>query len=81
MLDDSKKKFLKGLLEASESVLRQDHPNPNRLGCPSASVIEQLASFSEENVPVDAEVIRHVTECYPCFRQLRELRLSRRREK
>jgi hypothetical protein len=77
MLDDSKKKFLKELLKASESVLRQDHPNPNRLGCPPASIIEQLASFSEEKVPVDAEVIRHITECYPCFRQLRELWLKR----
>lgn len=77
-MQDSKKKLLKELLEASERALQQDHPNPNRIGCPPPSVIEALAAFSEGDVTFEAEVIQHVTECYPCFHQLRELRLRRR---
>ena len=71
MPDDSKKKFLKELLEASEAVLQKDHPNPNRIGCPGQAVLEQVANFSAENITVEAQVIRHIAECYPCFRELR----------
>jgi len=78
MHDDSKKKFLKELLEASETVLQKDHPNPNRIGCPGPAVLRQLADFSEEHVPVETDVIRHITECFPCFRELREMRLRRK---
>ena len=78
MHDDSKKKFLKGLLEASETVLEKDHPNPNRNGCPGQAVLQQLADFSGEHAPVEADVIRHIAECYPCFRELREMRLRRK---
>ena len=78
MFDDPKKKFLKELLEASEAVLEKDHPNPDRIGCPGGAVLEQLANFSEEHVPVDAEVIRHINECHPCFHELREMRRKRK---
>ena len=74
MADDSKKKFLKELLEASEAVLQKDHPNPNRIGCPGQATLQQLADLS--GVLVEADVIRHVAECYPCFRELREMRLK-----
>lgn len=78
MPGDSKKKFLKALLDASETVLQKDHPNPNRIGCPGQAVLEELASFSEEHAPVDADAIRHISECYPCFRELRDMRLRRK---
>ena len=78
MLDDSKKKFLQELLAASETVLRKDHPNPGRVGCPGQAVLAELASLSEEHVPVEPDVIRHVTECFPCFRELREMRRQRK---
>jgi len=77
-MHDSKKKFLKELLEASETVLQKDHPNPNRIGCPGQAVLQQFADFSGEHVPVEATVIRHIAECYPCFRELREMRLRRK---
>lgn len=65
------------LSAASERVLQQDHPNPNRVGCPERSILEQLASFSESG-PFDYEILRHVTtECYPCFRDLRELKAKK----
>lgn len=78
MSNDSKKKFLKHLLEVSETVLEKDHPNPNRIGCPGHAVLEQLAHFSEEHITVEAEVIQHITECFPCFRELRAMRLKRK---
>ena len=74
MSEHSKKKFLKELMEASEAVLQKDYPNPNRIGCPGHAVLWMLANFSEEHVPVEADVIRHVAECYPCFHELREMR-------
>lgn len=78
MFDDPKKKFLRELLEASEVVLERDHPNPTRIGCPGSAVLERLANFSEERVPVEADVIRHVSECFPCFHELREMRVKRK---
>lgn len=78
MSDDKKKRFLNALLEASEAVLEKDHPNPNRIGCPGRAVLGELANFSEERVPVEADVIRHITECYPCFLELRGMRLRRK---
>lgn len=78
MFDDSQKKFFKELLQASEAVLEKDHPNPNRIGCPGRAILEQLANFSEEHVPVDADVIRHITECFPCFHELRQMRIGRK---
>lgn len=46
MLRDKRKKIsLKELLEASEETLREDHPNPNREGCPEHSLLETLAQF------------------------------------
>jgi hypothetical protein len=74
---NSKEQFLKKLMQASESVLEKDHPNPNRIGCPGHTVLKQLAEFSEGQVRVELDVIRHVAECFPCFHELRELRLSR----
>jgi hypothetical protein len=78
MHDDSKKKFLKELLAASETVLQKDHPNPNRVGCPDHAVLQRLADFSEEQIAPEPDVIRHVTECFPCFRALREMRRQRK---
>jgi hypothetical protein len=45
MLRESDKKF-QDLLSALETVLQQDHPNPNRVGCPPRSTLERLAQFS-----------------------------------
>lgn len=80
MPDNLRRKVtMKELSAASEKVLQEDHPNPDRVGCPDRSILEKLASFSEED-PCDDEVLRHVTtECYPCFRELRELRAKKSR--
>jgi hypothetical protein len=77
MLRESDKKF-QDLLAALETVLQQDHPNPNRVGCPSHSTLERLAQFSSgDDVPADETVLMHITECYPCAEELRRLRTTR----
>ena len=78
MFDDPKKKFLRELLAATETILQKDHPNPNRIGCPGHAVLQQLADFSEGQIAPEPDVIRHVSECFPCFRELREMRRQRK---
>jgi hypothetical protein len=70
---------LKDLLAASEKVLQEDHPNPNREGCPERAVLERLADFSVEDEPFDPPVLLHIAECFPCFNELRQLRSLRGR--
>jgi hypothetical protein len=77
MLRESDKKF-QDLLAALETVLQQDHPNPNRVGCPPHSTLERLAQFSCGDLPVDQSVLMHISECYPCAEELRRLRTTRR---
>jgi hypothetical protein len=81
MTDDEREEpTMKELSAAAERVLQQEHPNPDRVGCPDRSILEQLANFSEEDPPFDSDVLRHVlTECYPCFRDLRELKSKKNR--
>lgn len=68
---------LKDLLAASEGALQEDHPNPNREGCPEHSVLERLADFSVDDPPFDPAVLLHIAKCFPCFNQLRQLRSLR----
>lgn len=70
---------LKELLAASEKALQEDHPNPNREGCPEHSVLERLADFSQDDPPFDPAVLLHISECFPCFNELRQLRAIRDR--
>jgi hypothetical protein len=40
--------------------------------------MEQLARFPEKKPPINRKVLLHVlTECYPCYSELRELRAKR----
>jgi hypothetical protein len=41
-------------------------------------VLQQLADFSEKEIAPEPDAIRHVTECFPCFRELREMRRQRK---
>jgi hypothetical protein len=79
MPDNARRKVtFEELSAASERVLQEDHPNPDRIGCPERSALERLATFSEEDPPFDQEILRHVTsECFPCYRELRELRAKK----
>jgi hypothetical protein len=70
-------KQFQDLLSALETVLQQDHPNPNRVGCPPRSTLERLAQFFGGDLPVDQSVLMHITECYPCAEELKRLRAAR----
>lgn len=71
-------KQFQDLLSALEIVLQQDHPNPNRVGCPPFSTLERLARFSSDDLPVEQTILMHITECYPCAEELRRLRTAQR---
>ena len=77
---DTKWKSLEARLEASENemmeafdrVVHADYPNPERHGCPGASVLQKLASAPES---FDCQAtLNHIGRCAPCLDELRELR-------
>jgi hypothetical protein len=46
------------------------NPNPERLGCPSAAALRELAGRKR---PIDDPLYAHLTKCSPCYRQFRAL--------
>lgn len=63
------------LIDAFETVVHRDFPNPERVGCPGSYILAQLVRR-----PADAQLsdlLEHVTECAPCFDDLKELRQGR----
>jgi hypothetical protein len=62
----------KALIAAFERVVRAEHANPQRHGCPGTSVLRQLAERPETFGP--GPVLRHIGQCAPCLRELKELR-------
>lgn len=61
-------------------LYRDEHPNPDRVGCPPFSVLEQLANFSEDQDAPDQHVVFHVfSECYPCYNDLLQLRAKQQK--
>jgi hypothetical protein len=49
-----------------ERTASEDHPNPERKGCPSQ---ETLAAFAQNprEFPMDDPIFEHVQNCSPCF--------------
>lgn len=63
------------LYSAVESVIRQDYPNPNRDGCPDRSVLERAAASPGGLNPAEnALFVQHIPRCWPCFKELKDLR-------
>lgn len=52
------------LIETFERVVREDYPNPERVGCPSQEVLEQAAA-SLTRAP--QSVLDHIAKCAPCL--------------
>ena len=69
----------KALIEAFERVVRAEHANPQRQGCPGNSVLRQLAVRPETFGP--GRVLRHIGHCAPCLRELKDLRRPDKHEK
>lgn len=53
-----------------ERTASEDHPNPERKGCPSP---ETLAAFARNPrlFPMDDLIFEHLQNCSPCFRWVR----------
>lgn len=53
------------LLAAARQSLSEDHPNPERSGCPEPEAIRLLAL---DPTKADSVLNLHLTICSPCFR-------------
>ncbi len=67
-------RVLRGLQEAA----RREFPNPERVGCPEAHIVEALA---RRRLPHTHPAAEHVTHCSPCYDEFMALRQRIRRER
>lgn len=67
-------RVLRGLQEAA----RREFPNPERVGCPGAHIVEALA---RRRLPHTHPAAEHVTRCSPCYGEFMALRQQIRRER
>lgn len=72
-----RKKELDDLIAAFGRRLREDHPNPERVGCPGPAALTWLATESE--ILGLNSVLDHVRQCAPCLDELRDLQVSSKR--
>jgi hypothetical protein len=70
----SERTELRDLLEAFEGVTKQDHPNPDRVGCPNRSRLVTLAGAPANGSSVDRSILSHLTRCWPCLNELKAIR-------
>ena len=62
----------KELMEAFETIIHEDFPNPQRIGCPGDEALLKLAEGSEQ--VQQTRLLAHIRQCAPCFDELKELR-------
>lgn len=67
-------RVLKGLQKAT----LRDFPNPERVGCPGAAVIERLAN---RRLSHTHEAVQHITHCSPCYAEFLGIRRHIRRRR
>jgi hypothetical protein len=67
-----RKEGLDDLITAFDRALHEDHPNPERVGCPGRPALTALAKESE---PVASDsLLEHIRHCAACLDELKELR-------
>ena len=56
-----------------EQTASEDHPNPERLGCPATEI---LTAFARDPRRFDMHdpIFEHLTSCSPCFQFVQELK-------
>ncbi len=59
------------LIEAFERVVREDYPNPERIGCPGLDVLKLVADSSAR---APQSVLDHLAKCAPCLEEYDRLR-------
>jgi hypothetical protein len=62
----------KDLIDTFESLVRRDFPNPGRIGCPGHDALARFAARPGD--PEISMLLEHVTQCAPCFDELKKLR-------
>ena len=73
-----RKKELDNLIAAFGHRLHEEHPNPERTGCPGRAALTRLAS---EPGSIDASsILDHIRQCAPCLDELRNLRTAKKRQ-
>jgi hypothetical protein len=59
------------LIEAFEQVVREEHPNPTRTGCPGEKELRQAASSSRHALQ---SVLDHIAVCVHCLKEYDQFR-------
>jgi hypothetical protein len=67
-----RKEELTDLMAAFGRRVHEEHPNPERSGCPGLSALTALAG---ESVPLASPILDHIGNCAHCLDELRRLRL------
>jgi len=73
----SRKEELDDLIAAFGRRVHEEHPNPDRVGCPGQLVLSRLAN-QPETFQADS-ILDHVKHCAACLDELGELRVSSKR--
>jgi hypothetical protein len=74
-----RKEELDDLIAAFGRRVHEEHPNPERVGCPGKSALTRLAR-DPESLGLDS-ILDHVRQCAACLDELRDLRLSSKRSR
>lgn len=59
------------LIEALERVVREDYPNPERIGCPDQEALKAAAGSPTR---ASQSVLDHLAKCAPCLEEYDRLR-------
>lgn len=73
------KEELDDLIAAFGRRMQEEHPNPERVGCPRKSALRTLAA-NPEAIGLDS-ILDHVRQCAACLDELRALRQSGKRSR
>jgi hypothetical protein len=60
------------LLDAFERVVHHDYRNPQRVNCPGRFAMQKLVA--EPEAAHSASTLAHISQCAPCFDELKKLR-------
>lgn len=58
----------RAMLDLFEQASLNDYPNPERIGCPGADFLKQLAR-DHRSITLSDQRLDHVVHCSPCFRE------------
>jgi hypothetical protein len=72
-----RKEELDDLITAFDRAVHEDHPNPERVGCPGRPALTTLAK-EPATVRPDS-ILEHIRNCAACLDELKELRLANKR--